>query len=234
MQVLRDCTVKPLPWSYSSLSGFATCPNKFYELKVLKNFKDESGEAAQWGSYVHKCIEDAVNGVAPMPENTKVYEQQVWAAIGDLDGVTAETKLAINSKFEPVPWEERWCGSISDILRITGDTALVVDWKLGKRKPTAQLVLNALMVFYNYPEVNTVHTSFEWLQFKVADKDTHTRDQIPALWAKFVPDLTQYVQAFKRDVWQKRSSGLCRNYCVVTTCEHCGQYSGRNIKDIRK
>ena len=165
-----------------------------------------------------------------------MYGGQVWAAInGDLEYVRAEVQLAIDSRFMPVSWQNRWVGSISDILKIKGDTAWVIDWKTGKNaKPTNQLVLNALMVFYHYPEVNTVHTEFVWLQAGGSSKDVHTRDEIPALWDKFLPDLTQYVQAFKRDVWQKRASGLCKNYCVVTSCENCGQYSGRNIKDMRK
>jgi len=211
---------KPLPWSYSALSKFVTCPTQFYETRVLKNFVDEPGEAALWGTYVHKCIEDAVTLNAPMPDNTKVYGPQVWAAINGLAGAKAEVKLAINTRFEPCAWEDRWCGSISDILKVRDDTAWVIDWKLGKIKPSTQLKLNALMVFHNYPEVNAVHTSFEWLQFKQQNTDVHTRDQIPELWKSFENDLRQYAQAFKTDTWQKRPSGLCGGWCPVTTCSN--------------
>lgn len=225
---------RPLPWSYSALSKFTTCPHQFYEVRILNNFKDEPGEAALWGTYVHKCIEDAVETGVAIPENTKKYAPQVWAAIGGgLKNVRAEVKLAINTHMEPCEWADRWCGSISDILKIEGDTAWVIDWKCGgKIKPTTQLKLNALMVFYNYPEVNTCHTSFEWLQFDQRNTDTHTRDQIPELWKSFESDLRQYAQAFRTDVWQKRPSGLCKNYCPVTTCENCGGFRGRNLKEI--
>lgn len=211
---------KPLPWSYSALSKFAACPTQFYETRVLKNFVDAPGEAALWGTYVHLQIENTLNGVAAMPENTKVYAPQVWEAINGVKGALPEVKLAINTKFEPCAWENRWCGSISDVLKVKGDTACVIDWKLGKIKPSTQLKLNALMVFYNYPEVNTVHTSFEWLQFKQRNVDVHTRDQIPVLWKSFENDLRQYAQAFKTDVWQKRPSGLCFGWCSVTTCSN--------------
>ncbi|MHB0965322.1 MAG: PD-(D/E)XK nuclease family protein [Bellilinea sp.] len=226
---------KPLAWSYSALNKFSTCPHQYYETRILDNFKDEPGEAALWGTYVHKCIEDAINAaknlpskisrdwlLTAMPENTKDYVPQVLEAIGeDLFGVNAEVKLAINNRFEPVAWGEgRWTGSISDVLRVGGDTAEVIDWKLGKIKPTPQLKLNALMVFYNYPEVQTVLTSFEWLQFNRRTVDKHTRDQIPELWKSFENDLRQYVQAFKTDTWQKRPSGLCGGWCPVTTCSN--------------
>lgn len=210
---------KPLPWSYSALNKFTTCPHQFYEVRILNNFKDEPGEAALWGTYVHKCIEDAVRDGAPMPENTRQYWGQIWAAIGGgLEIAQPEKKLAINTRFEPCAWEDRWCGSISDILKVTGEYALVIDWKLGKIKPSAQLKLNALMVFYNYPEVQKVRTVFEWLQFDQRNADEYTRDQIPELWKSFEKDLTQYAQAFRTDVWQKRPSGLCAGWCPCDTC----------------
>lgn len=213
---------KPLPWSHSSLSKFTTCPRQFYEVRILDNFKDEAGEAALWGTYVHKCIEDAIKDGAALPENTKKYAPQIWTAIGGaLKSVQAEKKLAINSKLEPTAWDEgRWCGSISDILKITGDVALVIDWKLGKIKITHQLKLNALMVFYNYPDIQRVNTSFEWLQFDQRTVDSFTRDQIPEMWKYFESDLRQYAQAFRTDTWQKRPSGLCNGWCPCTTCSN--------------
>jgi hypothetical protein len=41
-----------------------------------------------------------------------------------------------------------------------------------------------------------------------------------ALWSKFVPDLRQYMEAFKTETWQARPSGLCNGWCPVTECEH--------------
>ena len=220
------------PWSHSALTSVESCPNKHYEVKVLKHFVEESGEAAQWGTYVHKCIEDAISFGAAMPENTKIYTPQVWAAIGgDLKFVSAEAKLAINNRFLPVPWTDRWGGSISDILKVVGTEAWVVDWKLGKVKPSDQLKVNALMVFYNYPDVETVHTSFEWLAHGGArctcckGYPTHTRakyirDQVPELWNAIMPKLKLYVHCFKTDTWQCRPSGLCNGWCVVESCQH--------------
>ena len=209
---------KPLPWSYSALSKFSTCPHQFYETRILNNFKDEPGEAALWGTFVHKCIEDAVRDGAPMPDNTKKYGPQVWSSINGLAGAMPEKKLAINTKMEPCEWKDRWCGSISDILKVRGVEADVIDWKLGKIKPSTQLKLNALMVFYNYPEVERVNTRFAWLQFGTNSDDVHTRDRIPELWKSFEKDLTQYAQAFRTDTWQKRPSGLCNGWCPCDTC----------------
>lgn len=229
----------PLPWSHSALSSVDSCPHKHLEVKVLKHFVEESGEAALWGTYVHKCIEDAVTDGIALPMNTMTYAPQIWAAIGvdersvedDLEYVKAESKLAINNKFEPVPWADRWGGSISDILKIVGHEALVVDWKLGKVKPSDQLKLNAIMVLHNYPEVDVVHTSFEWLAHgggrctcckgqPIFTRAVYWRHQLPEMWASIMPKLQQYAACFKTDTWQKRPSGLCRGWCCVDTCEH--------------
>ena len=160
----------PLPWSFSALNNFTQCPNRFLETRVLKNFQDESGEAALWGTYVHKCIEDSVNHGTPFPDNAKQYTAVVAVSMNGYGGAKAEVRLAIDRNFQPCAWEDRWVGSISDILKFDlmdfhrkEDTAYVIDWKLGKIKPSNQLKLNALMVFYNYPKVNTVHTKFAWL-----------------------------------------------------------------------
>lgn len=212
---------KPLPWSFSSLNKFVTCPMQYYETKVLGNFKDEPGEVAQWGTYVHKCIEDFVNDGVAFPENVQVYVPRVLEVIGQIHA-QAEVEMAISASFEPCEWKAGWVRGIIDLLQVYDDAAWCADWKLGKVKPDSkQLKLFALMVFYHYPTVNTVHTSFEWLQFKQQTKETYTRDQIPALWAVFEKDLQQYVQAFKTDTWQCRPSGLCRGgWCPVESCQH--------------
>lgn len=212
---------KPLPWSFSSLNKFVTCPNQYLETKILKNFKDEPGETALWGTYIHKCIEDAVNDGAAVPDNAKIYMPQVWIAIDGLQGAHAEVELALNSSQQPCAWETAWVRGIIDLLKIKGNEAKAIDWKLGKIKPDSkQLKLFALLVFHHHPEVDIVHTSFEWLQFKTHTRESFTRDQIPELWNVFVGDLTQYARAFKTDTWQKRPSGLCNGWCPVESCQH--------------
>jgi hypothetical protein len=212
---------KPLPWSFSSLNKFVTCPNQYLETKVLHNFKDEQGDVALWGEYVHKCIEDAVNSSAALPDNVKKYGPQIWIAIDGLKNAHAEVELALDNKFYPCEWDHAWVRGIIDLLKISGNEALALDWKLGKIKPDSkQLKLFALLIFHHRPEVDIVHTSFEWLQFNQNTKETFTRDQIPELWQVFVGDLAQYVRAFKTDVWQKRPSGLCNGWCPVESCQH--------------
>ena len=212
---------KPLPWSFSSLNKFTTCPLQYYETKVLKNFKDEPGEVAKWGTYVHLCAENFVKHGTPFPENVQVYVADIMKAITLplTPIILAENELALSSQFAPCEWDSAWVRGIIDLLKVYEDTAWAIDWKLGKMKPDSkQLKLFALLIFYHYPAVNTVHTSFEWLQFRTRTQETYTRAQIPELWDAFVGDLGLYVRAFKTDTWQQKQSGLCGGWCPVDTC----------------
>ena len=218
---------KPLPWSFSALNSFVGCPHRHYEVKVLKNFPDEPGEAAKWGTYVHLCIENFIKDGTPLPDNAKIYAPQAGLAISPSINsnmkVLAEQPMALNHKFEPCSWKDGWVRGIIDLLMLGDTYAWAVDWKLGKVKPDSnQLKLFALMVFHHYPKIQEVYTSFEWLQFNQRTEETYYRAQIPELWNVFLSDLKQYAQAFRTDTWQKRPSGLCKNFCPVTTCEHCG------------
>lgn len=99
----------------------------------------------------------------------------------------------------------------------------IVTHNTGKHhKKFKQLKTFALHTFAAEPAVNTIRAEYYWTKDRTKCGETYTRDQIPALWAEFVPDLTQYRDAFKTELWQPRPSGLCKRHCPVTDCEFNG------------
>jgi len=221
--------IKPIAWSHTALSQFKTCPRQYHEMRVLKNFKDEKGESAIWGDRVHKAFEAALkNGVPFLPQGMELWEplmEQFLALKGTLH---VENQLAITQGFQPCEWfaEDAWCRGIIDALWIDGTMAKAVDWKTGKRKPNSdQLALFALLTFHHHPEVQTVRTMFVWLKTLETDKDEFTREDIPALWNRFIPDLHRLKQAHDLDTWPARTSGLCAKWCSVLTCAYNGKRS---------
>ncbi len=223
----------PKPWSFSSLTNFVNCPKQFSEIRIYKNFEDTQGEVAKWGERAHKHLENYING-HPYHEDMVPYRAQVDGMLAEIgaekpflrNGTVAELQCALTGQLAPTDWfaKDVWVRGILDVLRVDGAEAWVVDWKMGKVKPDSrQLCLFALLVFYHFPDVQTVNTRFEWLQFGKSTKERYTRKQIPAMWQMFMSDLTAYVKAFKTETWQPRPSGLCRDYCAVTTCQHCGR-----------
>ena len=101
----------------------------------------------------------------------------------------------------------------------------LVTHNTGKPNPKwLQLELNAIWAFNAHPQVSHVEMSFYWTQTKQVDTQVMRRHDWARVWKEKVePDLRQYVQAFREDVWQPRRSGLCKAHCPVLTCEHNGR-----------
>lgn len=230
--------MKPIAWSHSSLSDFRNCPKAFYRKRIAKDVLDPPNDAGLAGDYMHKVFEMYLKsgGTAILPstyptnirdwpqglktpDRYKDYLDKILLGPGML---LVENKYAINRDMQPCMFlaTDVWCRSILDVLRIDGEMAWSLDHKTGKRKEdTRQLKLSALQIFAHHPEVMRVSTRYCWLVAGVVDKSMYTRDQVVELWAEFIPDLRQYVQAFKTETFVPRPSGLCNGWCPVTDCE---------------
>ena len=222
--------MKPLPWSFTALEKFKNCPHAYHEIRILKSFTEEQGEAAKWGNYVHEQIENYINHGTPMAGNTEIFSGRVQETVdwmGGREGMIAEIESSLSTTMTPCGWTDPdvWVRGILDLLRVEGPVAWVADWKTGKVKPNSkQMKLFALLVFYKYPEVQICHTRFVWLaNGKAENTETYFRVQVQEMWKDFIPDLTEYTKAFKQDVWQKRQSGLCGKWCAVLSCFNNGK-----------
>lgn len=215
--------MKPLPWSHSSLSDFSNCPKAFYEKRVAKSVREEQSEAMIWGNKVHKCFEDRQKHGTPLPDYLQDHEP-FMQELAELEGESlTERKIALDTSCRPTSFfaKDVWMRGIIDFSNVHQDGALLVDYKTGKpHNKFGQLKLFALHVFAEFPDVQFVTVRYYWTKTCTESEDTYTRDQIPALWREFAPELRQYVQAFKQNVWQARPSGLCNGWCPVTICEH--------------
>jgi hypothetical protein len=112
------------------------------------------------------------------------------------------------------------------LVVIHGDKAVVADYKTGKRKPTEQLDLYANYVFAHHPEINKVTTGFIWLKEKKIDWTPRERSEVPIIWQNFVPRVNKLESAYERDRWPAKTSGLCKAWCPVLSCEFNGRKNG--------
>lgn len=217
---------KPFSWSFTSLEQYRTCPRQYHEVRVLRNFKDEKNEAALWGDRVHEAIATALRDGAPLPDNMSVYES-IIAPFRTLTGVlSVENKLCITEQMQPCEFfaPDAWCRGIIDALWVRDGVAKAVDWKTGKRKLASdQLKLFALLTFAAYPQVNEVRTMFVWLKTGQVDRQDFMRHQISKLWESFLLDLQRVKNSLATDTWAPRTSGLCSQWCPVTTCQFNGK-----------
>jgi hypothetical protein len=236
---------KPLPWSHSSLAGFATCARQYEEIKVLRNFQDQKNDQSIWGDRFHTMAEEYikarvaaeksdVNADAPvtLPLEMQQYEKYLEQFVRRSGETLAEQEYGLDIHLKPCAFlgSDVWMRGIIDVLTLESREAWVDDHKTGKRKKDMQqLIIFALLAFYHHPEVDTVHTAFHWVAVPdpvhgyAKDTETFHRRQIDDLWATLTPKLKDYARAFHSGVFQAKPSGLCKRHCAVNTCEYWGR-----------
>jgi len=224
-----------ITWSFSSLSTYETCPRKYWAEKVAQVVPWGTNEAAEWGSYVHECLENYVRDRTPLPDNVAHYKPLADKVVGlteAMEGaqVFVEEKLAVNERGEAVPFDDpsAFGRGIADVLILyPNGVAVVVDYKTGKyRGPTAQAPINAWLVFKNYPQITEVKTAFIYIKMKYTDRQTFTRENVREPMSNVLGTVERLRMSVENENFPATKNGLCRNYCGYTGCLHNGNYSG--------
>jgi len=220
--------MKTPPWSYSGLTSFETCPKRYFHIKVAKDVSDAPGEAAIWGSTVHKYLEDRVKDGTPLPPSVAGYEKMVLPIINREGEKLVEQQFSVDANLQPTDWssDAAWCRGIVDVGVLTGKRAVLLDWKTGKRKlDSDQLMLFAGLAFAHYPQLEVVSTGFIWLKEGKVDQQKFGRDQIPTIWQQFVPRVARLERAYNDNKFPPKPSGLCGRWCPVpkNKCEFSGR-----------
>lgn len=220
--------MKVLPYSYSSLTSFETCPWKHYRVKVSKEVKDKPYQAAVDGIDVHKQAEDYI--VEQKPFEGK-YAPKIISTVQDMTvrnkPIHAEKQLAVTRDMQPCGWwdEKAHARGVLDVYQIDGPTAYIKDWKTGKSNAfTQQLKHNSLLVFIHEPEVQTVEYEYVWLKEGHSTKGKVHREFLVDTWNRFEQRVIVMEEALAKNKWPKKPSGLCRQYCPDVECEHNGQF----------
>ena len=81
----------------------------------------------------------------------------------------------------------------------------------------------ALAVFKHFPEVVKVKAGLLFVVANAFPKEDYRREDEPKLWAKWLTDYGRMKRAYETGVWNPRTSGLCKNHCVVLSCVHNGR-----------
>jgi len=219
---------KVMPLSFSRLSTFEQCPAQFDYLYVSKRVVNQSNEHSDYGDRVHKVLEAKGKGeldeTALSDEGKQTLER--WGAL--VDKVVSrsgdkyfEHQMAVNRNLAPVEWfaPDVWIRSIADVLFVDGETAYCLDYKTGKVKenPT-QLQLFAAMVFWHFPNVQTVKTSFIWLKFDEVTNAKYERRFLDSLWRALEPRFDKVQEVINLGVFETKPSGLCPWCAAKSIC----------------
>lgn len=124
-----------------------------------------------------------------------------------------------------VPSEPTQCISVGspDRMYLCG-REFVPTHNTGKiQEDSEQLALNAQWVFSHFPRVQVVRSRYVWLGNDAQTEAVFTRNDMKALWAGLWPELQLYENAVKTLTFPPKPSGLCRQYCPVTSCPYHGK-----------
>lgn len=233
---------RPFAWSFSALDAFQTCPRRYYQTKVAKNFKEVEGEALVRGKQVHDAFAARLTTGKPFPEIMSGYEKWAeYALRNNDDGVKmlVEQKMAITEAFKPCEFFDRvkpvWLRTVLDVLKVRPDRGVgrIIDWKTGKfpntpdkqAKAEQQLDLFAAVAFYHYPEVDMIMGELVYVDVtndqNKAEK-SYSRGDLPRLWQTLLPRVEQLRHALDANEFPPNPGGLCKNYCPVSNCPHHG------------
>lgn len=207
-----------LSHSFSSIKLFENCPLRYYHQRIAKTVKDQGGAASLHGERIHKFLEERLKGVVselpPELANLEPVVDTLVKLVGD-GSLFIEQEMTLNAGLEPTGWwdADAWIRSKLDVLVVKKHTAVVMDWKTGKRRPDfTQLELFALQVFAHYPDVELVTSTFVWTQDMTTDKEMYRKRDSHQLWEKLLDRIRRIELAAENENWPAKPSGLCR-YC---------------------
>lgn len=222
--------VHPIKWSFSSLKLFDTCPKKYYEVRLAKNFEDVPGEHALYGTALHLAAEEYIRDGKELPGSFKFIKPQLDPLLKIPGEKLTEFEMALKADLTPCAFDDPdyFCRGIADLVVLDRDRskAFIVDYKSGKSSRYAdpdQLALMAFMLFRHFPEIDYVKAG---LLFNVANdfiKVNYSRADLVELPSRFKESLAKLSNAMSYGVFNEKPNGLCRNFCVVTSCVHNGR-----------
>jgi hypothetical protein len=218
---------KPFVWSYSKLKSYETCPRRHLHIDILKDVQEPESDQLSWGNYVHAALAKRIAKGLPLPKGMEEYETWCKKILKDSaeSQILVEQKLAITRDFDPCNYFDKnvWFRSVGDVIKITGQVALIADWKTGRiLEDGAQLALAAQCVFSHYPSVLAVRSEFVWLKEDATTSQIFRKHDMPAMWNGIFPRIRTLENAAESMNYPPKPGGLCKRFCPVTQCPHHG------------
>ena len=137
--------------SYTSTRDFS-CKRRYYHQHIARDVERESTPAMEYGWLVHKGLEQRLAEGEPLPDNLAQFESFAAA----IDGARArglivdvERRLGMRRNLSACDFHDPgcwWCGVLDVVIR-RDSTALLYDWKTGKRREDpAELKIHAALL----------------------------------------------------------------------------------------
>lgn len=222
-------TEHKIKWSHSSLKAYETCPRRYHEETVLKNFPRVETESMRYGTEVHAALEGYVNGT-PIPDMYSQFKPVVDALLAKPGRRFPEMEMAVTAELHPCDWKspQAWARGISDLTLIDDDAlkAIIVDFKTGNNKypDRDQLVLMSLLTFAHFPHIMKINSALLFIVKGTMVKMQMRREQADQFWWKYRERVACIEASYANNVWNPKQSGLCKAWCPILSCEFNGKH----------
>lgn len=218
-------SIPQVPWSYSRIKSFETCPKQFWHYQVAKDFKQGESDDQRYGKQVHKALELRIGKGKALPGNL-AHLEKIAARFANSPGVKfTEQQLALNFNMKPTGWFDKdvWVRAIVDLAIINGAEGVIMDWKTGKVDDDfTQQRAAAAVLFQHHPDLKRLQLMYYFTQYKTLLHEELARADVKHVWARLLPRVKKYNYAHARTEFPPRPSGLCKKHCLVTSCPHHG------------
>ena len=204
-------------YSYTFLSTYEICPKQSFHRFVLKDIPFQETPAMKWGTEVHTALEKRVRDKVPLPPQMVKYE--FYAAALEPLNPECEMKLGIKRDGSPIAFfdDDVWLRGKADIAVKQGTTALLMDYKTGKkREDPYELEVQALMLHATWPEIERITGHYVWLQDGVVGRAhdvSNTGETLECIQEK----ADEIEHCHKTGEWRTKPGPLC-NWCPVVSC----------------
>lgn len=216
-------------WSYSSISLFSQCPQKYYRMRVKKDIVEPPQDHLLYGTAVHKAAEDYVRDGTPIPAKFGFIKEQLDKLVAIEGTKYCEYEMGLDRNLQPCGFrsEESWWNGIADLIIINGSKAYLVDYKTSKSSKyadTKQLELLSLAIFKHFPQVKKIKAGLLFVVAKDFVKVEYDADgAVNGAWLKWISETGRLEMAIQNDVWNAKPNFTCRSFCHVTDCIHNGK-----------
>ncbi len=217
---------KAWAWSYSKLKNYEICPKRHNHVDLLRDVTEPESKQLAWGNTLHAALAKSLLENSPLPAGMTTYQPWVDRILAGPGELLVEQKFAINDAFRPVEYFDRsaWYRGIADVLKISGNVALAIDWKSGKiLEDSVQLALMAQCVFSHYPHVKKIRTEFIWLKEDATTREDFSAADMIGLWKQLLPRVAAMKEAAEQASYPPTPNYLCARYCPVVACPHHGR-----------
>ena len=217
--------MKPLVASHTFLDTFERCPKQAWHRYVAKDLPFVETEQMRWGNRVHTAFERRLNyRNEPFPEGMEAFEKfAAPVAAHTYKYIEEKMGMTLDGRSTGFFDDRVWCRGKADAALVNAHTALILDWKTGKRREDpAELERFAYLLRAMNGALKTFVGRYVWLK---DDKlgDEHRLDPDKRLAAdRLLMDQVAELQR-RGEPWPAHENGLCKAYCDVLSC----QFNGR-------